>query len=147
VVKLIGIKTPRYLPDDPTGDCAGQEPFPMVKRPGLGQKGKTISITTNLFRVGCSKLTSKSMVYRGLRLDRGSLVVTPEGWLYQAVESRFNLYLVYVWLSAGKVFQYDVRFTTEDKPREDLFALKKHRELRVQIYKAFIEGSWQVGLC
>jgi hypothetical protein len=49
-------------------------------------------------------------------------------------------------LSAGKLFQYDVRFTTEDKPKEDLFALKKHRELRVQIYKAFIEGHWQVGV-
>lgn len=66
MVRLIDIDTCRYLADDPMGlvFAPGQEPFPMVKRPGLGQKGKAIAISTNLFRVGCSKLASKSMVYQ-----------------------------------------------------------------------------------
>lgn len=48
-------------------------------------------------------------------------------------------------VSAEKIYQYDVRFTNEDKANEDLFSLKKHRELRIQIFEALIENHWKVG--
>lgn len=32
----------------------------MVKRPGYGSKGKTVEVTSNLFRVGYSRLKGES---------------------------------------------------------------------------------------
>lgn len=40
--------------------CVAQAPFPMVKRPGYGSKGKTVEVTSNLFRVGYSRLKGES---------------------------------------------------------------------------------------